>query len=482
MNEEQWRDDEDQEGSGFLNFLPLILWQRRWLVIVPLVLCAIAGVSAALLLPTVYRSSATLLVQSQELPEEVVGSPVTNLIDQRIAKIRQQVLSRGDLIELIQQNKLYEEERQSKPISEIVEEMRSSTSIQAVSADIGQRQGAATTIAFSMSFDYRDAVKAQLVMQSFVDRFLELDATDLAEQAGTTVEFLNAQAKELQSQIAAIEGQITSVKAQNGSALASAGLSTMANPGSYDAQIAALQRDNAVAMEQARSAPKHPTVLAAEAQLAGARAIYAETHPDVVFARQRLEQARRLAAENPNNDAQTLAQAQIEANNRQIAALGRLRAAEAARSSSVSAAQARAPVVMETVAQLENRAMGLRTQYQDVSTRLLAARNSEKMATEDKGERLSVTDPPQVPEEPMSPNRPMLILGGIAAGLLGGFVLAMIAELVFRPIRGVAQVEKITGAAPLVVIPTLHAEDAPTFLERMTSWLPFGRRASKAAG
>jgi uncharacterized protein involved in exopolysaccharide biosynthesis len=214
-------------------------------------------------------------------------------------------------------------------------------------------------------------------------------------------------------------------------------------------------------MQQARTVTKDPIVAAAEAQLAGAQAIYAETHPDVIFAKQRLDEAKRLAAANPNDNGRRIAAAQIAANNEQIAALVRARAQESARSSTISAAQARAPVVMENVAQLENRAAVLRAQFQDVSTRLLAARSSARMATEDKGERLTVTDPPQVPDEPLSPNRPLLILGGLIAGVIAGVGLALLAELILKPIRGASQLEKMLGAAPLVVVPTLKAGRLP---------------------
>jgi uncharacterized protein involved in exopolysaccharide biosynthesis len=458
MNNSIRETDEDSQGGGFFNYLPTILWQRKWLIIAPFIALSAAGLAAALLLPTIYRSSAILLVESQVLSEQVVGSPVGNLIDQRIAKIKQQVLSRGDLVDLIQQNNLYDEERKTKPISEVVERMREAVQINAVNADIGQEQGGASTIAFSVSYDYRDPVKAQLVMQSFVDSFLKLDSTDLLEQANTTVSFLQKQAEELRGQIAEIEGQITSIKTRNGTALASANMSGMSNVGSFDAQIAALQRENAIAMQQARKGTKDPGVAAAEAQLASARAIYAERHPDVVFAKQRLDQARQLAAQSPNDDARSIAAAQIAANNAQIQDLLRARAAESARSTSVSAAQARAPVVMESVTQLENRAAVLRAQFQDVSTRLLAARNSERMANEDKGERLSVIDPPQVPDRPLSPDRLLLVLGGIAAGSLAGLALALLVELVLRPIRGVKQLEQALGMPALAVIPPLSAK------------------------
>ena len=65
----------DQDGGGgFLNYLPAILWQRRWVVVPPFVLLTAAGIAAAALWPTSYESTATILVESQELPTDLVAS------------------------------------------------------------------------------------------------------------------------------------------------------------------------------------------------------------------------------------------------------------------------------------------------------------------------------------------------------------------------------------------------------------------------
>ena len=50
-------------GSGWLiNHLPTILWHRRYYVIIPAVLLFVAGLLTAYSLPTMYRSTATMLV------------------------------------------------------------------------------------------------------------------------------------------------------------------------------------------------------------------------------------------------------------------------------------------------------------------------------------------------------------------------------------------------------------------------------------
>ncbi len=92
--------------EGLLGYLPSILYQRRWFVLIPALVCSIAGVTLAYTLPAQYRSAATVLVESKDLPDDIATSPLNDLIDQRIARIKQQVLSRPDLIDLIQKGKV----------------------------------------------------------------------------------------------------------------------------------------------------------------------------------------------------------------------------------------------------------------------------------------------------------------------------------------------------------------------------------------
>ncbi len=476
-------DDQPAAGGGFINYIPRILWERKWFVIVPFVLLSVAGIVTAFALPRIYRSSATLLVESQELPSTLVTSPINSIIDQRIAKIREQVLSRGDLIALIEQNNLYEQERRSKPLSSIVTQMQEATKLGAVSGDIGggAQQGGTNTIAFTMSYDYADPAKAQAVMQSFVSRFLEIDATTMAAQANNTVDFLQDQSRKLTDQINQIEGQITTIKARNGSTLASGGMVMPANTGSYSAQIAQLQGENRQLMAQVqRSGGKDPMVQQAESALVAARAVFAESHPDVVRAKARLQQAKEIAASQGGSSDSALIQSQIQANNAQIGQLQQYRASDEARAAAGMAAQSRAPVLQEQVSQLEARATTLRDQLREVSGNVLRAQNSARMAQEQKGERLSVIDPPSAPDKPVSPNRLLLIGGGIAGGLGLGVVLALVLEFLLRPIRGVGQIQSL-GLEPLALVPTFVADLPPGAKKRRGFFrLPALRRRRRA--
>ena len=232
-------------GAWLINHMPAILWQRRWYVIVPFAVLSLIGVATAFMLPTLYRSTATMLVEFQALPTDIVEAPGTGEIEKRIAKIREQVLSRGDLISLIEQNDLYASERRSKPMSYVVDKMRKATTVGALAGDIGQAGTSKdSTIAVQMSFDYPDPGKAQTVMQAYATQFLQMDSNEIEDQANLTVRFLQEQAGRLQTQIQAIESQITALKTANGSVLAGGGGSVFMDTGSYSAQITSLENEN----------------------------------------------------------------------------------------------------------------------------------------------------------------------------------------------------------------------------------------------
>jgi polysaccharide biosynthesis transport protein len=482
MSREMTQDD-DVPGN-LLAHLPAIIRQRIYWVVFPTIICFLMGIAAAFLLPTMYRSTAIMLVESPQLPDDIAGSQDLDIVDQRIAKIRQQVLSRPRLIELIQKHRLYTKERSSKSLSEIVADMRSATSINAVSAEFQKvGNGQSSTVAFSLSFDYEAAAQAQAVAQDMTEQVLLIDATKNSEQATNTVQFLTEQATALQTQISALENSIEMVKGANGAALSSSAMTMFTGQnGGFDAQIIGLQRENIQlnAQREAKksSAERDPLVANAEAELAAAQARYSQNHPDIAIAKRRLSEARRLAAENLAKLPQDTIDQQIASNNAQIGALQAAKVQEGSRISAIQGAQARAPLVLEEIAQQQQKLDALNKQYESVSTRLMAAQSSAKAENEQKGERLSVIDPPVVPEEAISPNRPILILGGLALGIGLGLTLILLIELIQRPVRDALDIQSATGFAPLVSIPTIpvDGDSKVNLLGRLTGWTNRFRR------
>lgn len=483
---------EEPQGPGIgtlLSQLPTILKQRKWWIIVPTVLGVVGAVLALLFMRPVYESSALMLVESAQVQDELLTQTASDVIDRRIARIRAEVVSRPNLVALIERHRLYADERDSKSLSQIIEEMREAITLTPTTVEVPGGGAENRTIAFQLTYQYTEPRATQAVTQDLMDRILELDATGNVEQATNTVQFLSDQAADLETQIAGVQNQINTVTARNGGVLAGAGGAIVGGSGgSYDVQISALQRDNATLTAQkaqlATADNRDPGVLAAEARLASLRGVYTEGHPDVVAARNQLAQAKALARDNLTRLPTETIDQQIAFNNSQIAALRAARAGEQASINSRLAASARAPIVEQQLATLQQTLTGLNTQYQEVQARLASARAGVKAEDEQIAERLSVVDPPVVPDEPVNFDRLLITALSILGGLGLGIVLALAVEFLFRPIRDPDSLAAITGESPLAVVPVIASKRTG---EKTRSWrrllprLPRLTRSRKAA-
>lgn len=463
-------------GGGFLTHLPTVLWHRKWIVLIPFGICTLAALAAIILLPSTYRATAVMQVQSPQLPGEVTGNNNAEIVDRRIARFHQQVTSRPDLVALIEKHGLYKNERSRKALSDVIDTMRDSITLTPTLADVPSARADQRTIAFELSYDYSEPGPTQAVVQELSDRILELDATSNATQATDTVQFLTDQAKTLESQIAQIQGQISAITSRYGGVLGRSGAGAMGvTTGSYDIQIAELQRQNAGLAEQRDAArmgdTRDPIVVAAEGQLAAARAIYSESHPDVQAAKQRLAEANELAKSRQAAVPYDAIDRQIAFNNSQIATLRGAKAQELSQAAAAVNAQSQAPLVQQQISDLQGRLTGLNDQYKTVSTRLMAAQAGVKADDQMMGERLSMIDPPVVPDAPVKPNRPLLLALGAVAGLALGVLAALATELLLNPIRSPAQLTALTGEAPLVVVPYIDPRNAGSAgRKRSHSW------------
>ncbi|MFN9716953.1 MAG: Wzz/FepE/Etk N-terminal domain-containing protein, partial [Sphingomonadales bacterium] len=99
--------EETSNEGNFFSLIPVILWQRKWWIITSAVIGIIASLIAVLVIPPTYRSTAILLVESAQLPKDVLNLSDEDLIERRLASILQQITARPDLVELIEKHGLY---------------------------------------------------------------------------------------------------------------------------------------------------------------------------------------------------------------------------------------------------------------------------------------------------------------------------------------------------------------------------------------
>ena len=346
-----------------------------------------------------------------------------------------QVLSRGDLIALIEQNDLYPDERRSKPMSEIIEKMREATTVGALANDIG-KSDTDDVIALNMSFDYPDPAKARDVLQSYVSSFLRIDSDDLEDQARSRSASLKISRPSCRRRLRTIESQITVLKARNGAALAGS-----RRPPFIDTRQ--LQRaDRRARKRRTANCCARPTgragrdshVAAAEAALAAAQAQYSDSHPDVVAARERL--CRHFAASVPpaTISGQRRSRRRFARTTPRSPRYARNAAAPWRAPTPSMSGQARAPAILEQASQLESRASALARSVEERLGR--SAEGAEQLAHGERATRRAA-----VAGRAARPARPAAIAQPPAdhrrrraARSRARLFLALVVELLARPL------------------------------------------------
>ena len=96
-----------------------ILQSRKKYFVIPVLVVLVLAVLVAVLLPSIYESSSTILIEEQQIPQEFVRSTVTGFAEQRIQTLSQQILSRVKLWEIIQQFNLYTDMQEKHTREEI---------------------------------------------------------------------------------------------------------------------------------------------------------------------------------------------------------------------------------------------------------------------------------------------------------------------------------------------------------------------------
>jgi uncharacterized protein involved in exopolysaccharide biosynthesis len=201
-----------------MNFL-----RRRWKMMVSIGVVFFAVVAAvAVLLPPVYRSVATILIEEQEIPQDLVRTTISSYADERIHVISQQVMTRANLIQIIDKYDLYAQKRKRETSEEILDRLRKDIHMDLVNADVIDRRSGSrmsATIAFTLAYDGDRADKAQKVANELVSLYLNENLKNRQQHAADTSAFLTQEAERVSAQITELEEKLAAFKKKNVSRL-----------------------------------------------------------------------------------------------------------------------------------------------------------------------------------------------------------------------------------------------------------------------
>ena len=184
-------------------------------MLIPFLSIFIISAIVSIVLSPIYKSSTTILIEGQQIPSEFVQSTVTEYVEQSIQTITQRIMSRNRLMDIINRFDLYNDLRERETTEEIIDRMREDINLEMISAEVvDQRTGRPTTatIAFSLSYEWKNPDKVQKVANTLTSLYLEENLRDREEKAKTTSIFIETELKALSENINQLEARIAEFK------------------------------------------------------------------------------------------------------------------------------------------------------------------------------------------------------------------------------------------------------------------------------
>ena len=291
-----------------------IMSRRKFPMLVTMTAVFLLGVVVALVWPPTYRSSATILIQEQEIPTDLVRSTVTSYATQRIQTISQRVMTRGNLMQIIEKYGLYEKERKRQTTEEILGTMRKDIGLNMIDADVmDPRSGRpmAATIAFTLSYEGRYPDATQRVAGELTSLYLAENLKTRKEKASETVIFITDEAQKISQSITDIETKLADFKEKNAGSLPELSALNFATLDRTERELEQLDVDlrgleerrgllegqlaqiNPLTMMQSSTGERildpESRLKALTAEYASLTAKYSEEHPDVIKIKREME-------------------------------------------------------------------------------------------------------------------------------------------------------------------------------------------------
>lgn len=471
-----------------LDGLLAMLKRRRWYFLLPFALLVASAVAFAYSLPAVYRSTGKILIEQPELPSDLVRSTVVSDPGERIALVRQRVMTEANLVAIMDAHGLYPDLRGGGDESAALAQMRTDTALEMVTEETPDpRTGrpTETIVAFLVSYDSRSPEVAQAVASDLVELYLAENQKARLEATQEAARFLEQEANKIAGEITNLEQRLATFKTESGGSL----------PEMMQTNIEFMQRiqerlrdvDESInAMtestillegELARTepylelvSPEGERVLAPseqlkvlEAQQLALSARYSAEHPDRVKVERELKALRSamrgsgsVSPTDADNPAYIQLRSRILANEAELSALKTSRAELMKQFEAYERRIAEAPAVEQSYLALTRDYDSAVDRYNDVRGKLMEAKLAESLETASKGERFRVLEPPSLPEAPFKPNRPAILFLGAVLGIGGGFGSVALRQSLDRGVYGAKALEGITGSPPLAVIPYIH--------------------------
>jgi polysaccharide biosynthesis transport protein len=206
------QETEGDLGEAIIRFVGAIT-RHRWWFLLTATITFIATAVLLTLLPNRYTSQATIIVVQQSVPERYVVPTATTDLSRVLEAMMQEVLSRPQLLALIDEFGLYRKEKEHLAPELILSRMRDDIDVKPLEP-VGGSSGQRDLNAFKISFTASTPLIAQEVASRLTSMFIQTNLKSRARQATNTTSFLHEQLEDARTKLADQEQKLRDFKMQ----------------------------------------------------------------------------------------------------------------------------------------------------------------------------------------------------------------------------------------------------------------------------
>lgn len=427
-----------------------------------------ASIIIAFSLPPAYVSEMKLIVEAPRIPDDLAASTVRTPAQQQLELLEQRLLTRANLIDIANRQRVFPDISEMSP-DRIVSAMRARTTVR-------ESSHRAPVPLMQISFEARSGAVAAGVLNEYLSLIQQEDVRSRTTRAAQTLEFFEQEVARLSEELAERNARLLAFKTENSDALPesldyklSQQTLLQERQAMLEREIAGLedQRQNLILIfestgrvngyDRAQQSPESRELEELRRQLSEALIIYSEQNPRVKVLKARIAEMEKTVQPRAEDDEDTTGNALLDVQLAEIATridvLRGQQSATQARLEKVTDTINRTPATSIRIEELTQDRDNLQQQYNLAVDRLSRASTGERIEVTAQGQRVSVIEPPVVPNRPSKPNRAVIAAGGCFMGILAGLGLVVLLELLNRPVRRPEDLIARLDITPLATIP-----------------------------
>src|SRR5262245_22059969 len=438
------------------------------------------------LLPAVYESKATLLIEHMDMPVELAGGAGSQeYVEQRLQRTKQRVLTDESVKALIEKHKVYDISEDTDLEYLLAEFKENALVTPQVTGVIDPRtmRSAELTYAFDVSFLHSDPVVATNVANDLADLFVSSSAQQAKEDALRAIEFAKAESERLAGELRQREAKLTEFRQSNPGGLPEDRVRNQESAMSLDREIASIDTDLRAARArrdlveaQMRDTPRDNPIItgsgevvmggadrlaAAQQELAAALAKYSEDHPDVKRLRREIatlsKDIQSGAGATPTNPAYLQLQSQANAANVEVHELSVRRSTISTQLAQMQGEITLSPKLEEQYRELVRDYEVMKTQYEQMRSQQATSELKAKSANATAAESYVLINPARVPDDPIEPDRVALMFLALVLAVAAGIATAFFLNVADTTVRGSIDVAALSGSQPFAHVPRMRS-------------------------